>query len=157
MKHLLCAAACLWWLCGCGSANGPAAPPVVQAQNTFTSATLSGTYLIATSSVVNTSDFVIVGTLQFNGAGFVSGGSFVGYFPVGAGALHECGPINVLSGSTYSIDGTGALQVSLNYNSSPQTCGVQNNMVGVVQQSGQGFVFAGGGASEAWEGTALKQ
>ena len=151
MKKLLFFAALLMTACGGGSANGLVAPPVVIAQSSFSDATLDGTYVFSTNSG-------IVGSLIFNGAGFITGGSLVGYTLVGSGPLLQCGPISVVSGSTYSVSTTGALQVSLTYNfSPPNTCGAQNNMIGLVQQNGQGFVFVGGGASAYWEGTALKQ
>jgi hypothetical protein len=102
----------------------------------------------------------ILGNLQFNGAGFITGGSYVDYEVNGAGPLLQCGPINVLSGSTYSVDATGAMGVSLILSSTqPGACGglLPSGMKGSVQQNGQGFAFVGTNGNFLLAGTGLKQ
>jgi hypothetical protein len=163
MKKLLFVTVLLMTACGGGSANGPVTPPIVLAQNSFSAATLTGNYVFSgyMQNMNNTNTLGdVLGNLQFNGAGFITGGSFVDeYLQINQGG-GACGPINVLSGSTYSVNATtGALTASLVLNAAPSSCGVllPSGISGYAQQNGQGFVFVGTNGIPFLSGTALKQ
>jgi hypothetical protein len=171
MKKLLFAAVFLAACGGGGPSNGPVSPssapftpPVVLAQSSFSNATLSGTYVFS-GYMQNTFNFSevgdVLGSLQFNGAGNITGGSYGdSEQPVPAGGpAQQCGPINILSGSTYSVDASGALTVSLILNAQNPTCNglLPSGLSGHVQQNGQGFVFVGTGNATLLAGTGLKQ
>jgi hypothetical protein len=170
MKKLFFAVLLMTACKGDGSANGPASPssgitpPVVLAQSSFSNATLSGTYVFS-GYMQNTFNFSevgdVLGSLQFNGAGNITGGSYVdSEQPVPAGRpAQQCGPISILSGSTYSVDANGALTVSLILNVQNPTCKglLPSSLSGHAQQNGQGFVFVGTGNATLLAGTGLKQ
>lgn len=165
MKRVLCLAMMSFSLtllssCSAGSPSNMVTPPPVQAQTSYSNTSLSGTYSFAlfdSGGVLmiqgSSSPFDVIGSLQFNGTGNITGASLT----VG-GAGSTC----TYSGTgTYSVQSTalGTATLSVNQTSTVNACqnsGTFNFNIAVAQQ-GNSVQFTSGTPGVPVYGSAVKQ
>jgi hypothetical protein len=136
-------------LAGCGGG------PVVSAQSppTYSDASLNGTYAISVGGDwIQGQGFNGIGTIVFNGAGAVTGGSLTEL-------VFTTGPscVGTLTG-TYSVSSSGSGTAQITANLNPPCAGAWNGSASFnieVSQSGESLLLASVMPSPAFTGTAV--
>lgn len=153
---------CVVLFTSCGSSGGSSSViPPVQAQASYSNASLSGTYalsLVSTNSPNSlfagggSGPFTAIGTIQFNGSGSLTG-SITGY-----SQSNSC-PVSLAG--TYSVQSTGLGTASFTVTTSSGNCvNVTMPLNLAVAQQGTSVLFTYGGSAATnpvISGTAIKQ
>jgi hypothetical protein len=140
--------------CGCSSGSSTGMQ-TVQAQTGYSNASLSGTYSMSWwnfyATITNSpSYYSAVGTMQFNGAGSITGGTITEYNP---GGPYPC---------TYSLTGTYSLQstalgtATINLSTSTKGCSAETWQLALAAgESGTAIEMAR--TDQIANGSAVKQ
>jgi hypothetical protein len=138
---------------GCSGGNTMSPTTVVMAQTAYSAASLTGMYSLSFVSVNGgTLDpaYAGVGTIQFSGAGTITGGT-INLNTLATSCTYTLG-------GTYSIASTALGAATVNMTSgSPATCPSHTMQLGLATaQQGQSLLFATS-SDAALSGTAIKQ
>lgn len=146
----LCSPLLLATGCAGGGASAFTNPPVVSAQQTYTTATLIGTYSVKESGSNGTQLHDGTGSLHLDGNGNVTG-TLTDYYIGGS-------PCQFALTGTYTVSssasGTGTFSSTTTNSACTGNAGTFTLQVG---QQGQAFVFAENDGQRLSSGTALKQ
>ncbi len=139
--------------CADNAINSLGNPPVVSAQQTYSNASLSGTYSFSETGVTGAEPHDGSGTLQFDGNGNVTG-TITDYY-IGST------PCQFSIVGTYSVSSSASGTASLTTTtttSTGQNCVGSTGTVNLqVGQQGQSLVYAETDGQRLTSGTALKQ
>ncbi|MEO6829695.1 MAG: hypothetical protein ABI164_07770 [Acidobacteriaceae bacterium] len=136
--------------CGANALNSLGNPPVVSAQQNYSSASLSGTYSFNEEGFNGVIRHDGSGTLQFDGSGNVAGTITDYYIGSNSCQFTIAGTYSIAS----SAKGTAALTTTSTDSNCIGSTGTINLQLG---QQGQSFVFAESDGLRLDTGTALRQ